>query len=59
MIVFTPPLNYTHYGSSLPIIRNGLTIDTRAAIGHLTRNIKIINGNSTTWGFHILTYGYS
>lgn len=38
--------------------QRGQEIDARAIVGHLTRNIKIVSGNSTSWGYRILTYGY-
>lgn len=59
MITFTPSLKYIHYGSTLTVSQKGLQIDNRAAVGHLTRNIKIQSGNDLIWGFRILTYGYS
>lgn len=31
----------------------------RTAVGHLTRNIKIVAGNDTTWGFTLIQFGYS
>ena len=59
-ITFTPPLNYTHYGASNLTVYNGFgEIDARAAVGHLTRNIKIVSGGDTSWGYRILAYGYS
>lgn len=33
-------------------------LDTRAAVGHLTRNIKIIAGTDVNWGFHMIIQGY-
>ena len=31
-------------------------IDTRAAVGHLTRNIRIENGRNSSWGYCLLIY---
>lgn len=31
----------------------------RTAVGHLTRNIKIVAGNDTNWGFTLIQFGYS
>ena len=31
----------------------------RTGVGHLTRNIKIVAGNDTTWGFTLIQFGYS
>lgn len=33
-------------------------MDTRASVGHLTRNFKIVSGSDSGWGFHLLVYGY-
>ena len=33
-------------------------MDTRTAVGHLTRPIKITPGEDTGWGFRLLGYGY-
>ncbi len=44
-IRFTPSLNYTHYGDTNVTINNTYGVmDTRAAVGYLTRNIKIMSG---------------
>ena len=34
----------------------GKVIDTRAAVGRLSRNIKIISGGDSSWGFRLFTY---
>lgn len=34
-------------------------MDMRTGVGHLTRNIKIVAGNDTTWGFTLIQFGYS
>ena len=31
-------------------------LDTRSAVGHLTRNIKIISGDDSGWGYRLLGY---
>jgi hypothetical protein len=58
-VTFTPPLNYTHYGDTSPLTNNYGTIDMRAAVGHITRKIKILRGaDSNNWGFRVLVYGF-
>lgn len=55
-----PALNYTHYGAlTTTTQKNGVDLDARAAVGHLSRNVKIINSGSLDWGYRILVYGYS
>ena len=49
---FDPPLKHDHYGS--PSDRLG-KVDSRTAVGSLTRNIKIMAGDR---GFRMLVYGY-
>ncbi len=57
-ITFTPSLNYTHYGDSSVTINNSIgTLDTRAAVGLLTRNIKIVSNED--WGYQTLINGYN
>lgn len=34
-------------------------MDMRTGVGDLTRNIKIVAGNDTTWGFTLIQFGYS
>lgn len=34
-------------------------MDMRTGVGHLTRNIQIVAGNDTTWGFTLVQFGYS
>jgi len=31
-------------------------LDTRSAVGHLSRNIKIISGDDSGWGYRLLGY---
>lgn len=33
-------------------------LDTRARVGHINRNIKIVPGPDVGWGFNIITYGF-
>ena len=54
-ITFSPPLKYDHYGAHSQTVGE---IDSRTAVGHLTRNIKITTGDDEEWGYRILTYGY-
>ena len=59
-VTFTPALTYDHYGDSSPtIVKSYGTLDTRAGIVHLTRNIKITSGTDTGWGFTFIQYGYN
>lgn len=59
-MTFTPALRYKHYGDSSPTITNAVgTLDTRAGVGLLTRNIKIIAGQDAGWGYHLIAYGYN
>jgi hypothetical protein len=52
-------LKYTHFGASTPtIVQSYGTLDTRAGVGHITRNIKITAGANTTWGFNLVQYGF-
>ena len=45
-ITFTPAINFTHFGSSSVTVSNSIgTLDTRAAVGLLTRNIRIYSGS--------------
>lgn len=34
-------------------------LDTRAAVGLLSRNIKITNANDNQWGCRVLAYSYT
>lgn len=36
-----------------------MQLDSRAGVGHLTRNIKIESAGSDSWGYRMLVYGYS
>lgn len=57
---FSPALKYKHYGDANPTISNNIgTLDTRAAVGHLTRNIQIIAGDDSGWGYNLLVYGFN
>lgn len=57
IVTFTPALNYTHYGSSSITISNSVgELDTRASVGHITRNIKFISGPDNGWGYTIVNY---
>ena len=58
-VTFTPALQFNHYGASGQTISNDYGIlDTRAAVGHLTRSIKIIPGPDSGWGYRLLGYGF-
>lgn len=59
IVTFTPSLNFTHYGDTGVTISNSYgTLDTRAAVGHLSRNIKIFSGADQAWGYQIIVNGY-
>jgi hypothetical protein len=57
-------LIYNHYGDANPTkevtFANGVkqTLDQRAAVAHLTRNIQIKGSNEDTWGCRVLVYHY-
>ena len=52
-------LSYTHYGANGVTINNNYgKLDTRTRVGHLTRNIKIIPGSDSGWGYSIHVYGF-
>jgi len=56
-ITFTPALSYTHYGSPSVTISNTIgQLDTRASVGHVTRNIKFVSGPDSGWGYTIVDY---
>ena len=58
-VTFTPALQFTHYGASGATVTNAAgTLDTRAAVGYLTRNIRVISGPDSGWGYHLIAYGY-
>lgn len=60
VVTFTPPLKYSHFGAIDPtIVKSYGILDMRAAVGHLTRNIKIVAGEDTNWGFTMIQFGYS
>ncbi|CAM6001508.1 unnamed protein product [Sphagnum balticum] len=54
---FAPALQYTHYGAPTVTINNIYgTLDTRAGVGHVTRNIKFISGDDSGWGYTLVVY---
>lgn len=54
-VTFTPVLAFTHYGAADLTINNSFgTLDTRATVGHVTRNIKFISGPDSGWGYTIV-----
>jgi hypothetical protein len=58
-VTFTPALKFDHFGASTTTITTSYgSLDTRAGVGHLTRNIKIVSGPNYTWGYRVLVYGY-
>lgn len=58
-LTITPALQYNHYGASGVTISNEFgTLDTRTAVGHLTRNIRFISGPDSGWGYRINIFGF-
>jgi hypothetical protein len=58
-ISLAAPLAHTHYGSSSLTINNNYgTLDTRTQVGHVSRNIQIVPGPDSAWGFTVIVYGY-
>lgn len=58
-ITLTAALQYTHYGDpSITVSSVHGNLDTRARVGHISRNIKIYSGTDAGWGFSIYVYGY-
>lgn len=56
-VSFLPALKYTHFGDpSVTISNNVGTLDTRASVGHVTRNIKFSSGPDNGWGYSIVVY---
>lgn len=56
----TSPLQFTHFGAPSATISNNYgTLDARTMVGHLTRNIKIVSGGDTNWGYSVFVYGYN
>lgn len=58
-ITFAPALEFDHYGA------NDITLDTkhgdldaRAGVGHITRNIKVVSGPDSGWGYNMVVYGF-
>lgn len=57
-VTFTPALEYAHYGDSALTVENQVgTLDTRGAVGHISRNINIRSGDDSGWGYSVLVYG--
>ena len=58
-IVLTAPLVHTHYGSNSVTISNGVgSLDARARVGHVNRNIQLVPGPDAGWGFTVNVYGF-
>lgn len=58
-ITFSPALKYTHYGAASVTINNTYgKLDTRGSVGHVTRNIKIVSGPDSGWGYSLVIYSY-
>lgn len=58
-VSFTPPLAYVHYGDPAVTISNSIgSLDTRASVGHVTRNIKFTSGPDEGWGYSVMVYQF-
>lgn len=52
-------MKYNHFGDTKTTISKSYgSLDTRAGIAHLTRNIQIKAGADIGWGFHLVQFGY-
>lgn len=59
LVSFTPALNYSHFGNSSTTISKPYgTLDMRAGVAHLTRNIKFTSGPDDGFGFSLIQFGY-
>lgn len=60
-VSFSPALVFEHYGASGATITNDYgVLDTRAAVGLLTRNIRISPAaDPNNWGCMVYVYGYN
>lgn len=56
-VTFSQALNWTHYGDATPLTNSYGTLDMRAAVGHITRKLKIVAGADAGYGFRVLVYG--
>ena len=58
-VTFTPALSFDHYGAAGVTIDNDYgQLDTRSAVGHISRKIKIEPGADSGWGYRLLGHGY-
>ena len=58
-VTFTPALSFAHYGSSSALTNGYGTLDMRASVGVLDRNIKILgNSDPNGWGFGVVIYAW-
>ena len=63
-VTFNENLAYNHYGSTntTSVVSNITSIpslDTRARVTHMTRNIRITAGANVDWGFSFVVYRYT
>lgn len=54
-VTLAAPLVYTHYGAAAVDATKTGTIDIRAEVLHLTRNIVVQGTNEDRWGAHVVT----
>jgi hypothetical protein len=60
IITLNESLTYSHYGGSTTTIDNNYgTLDMRASVGVLTRNIKIEAEDEEDWGFRLLVLSFT
>ena len=58
-VTIDPPLKHNHFGNNIPHISSVGTLDMRAEVGVLTRNLKIVGANDSDWGCRIITPRFS
>ena len=54
-VTLNEALQFDHYGAASIDASESGTIDIRAEVVHLTRNIKIVGVNQDRWGAHVVT----
>ena len=58
-VTFSPALKFAHYGSSSPLTNSYGSLDMRAIVGVLNRNIRILRDDTAQeWGGSVIIYGY-
>ena len=58
-ITLNSTLSYTHYGANSVTINNHYgTLDARTRVGHVSRNVQIVPGPDSGWGYTVIIYGF-